>query len=160
MAILFPYSGVYTIYFYNGDGDLVARKDIGVDDFQSLDDNGGFQQLFLAQMMPISSSLNANDTSTLCLKDDWTEYGGGVYGAKDSISGTPCQKPTVSGSVQKSRAIAKIMVKDQLTGVFTHIPLVYPLGYPNRVFISKVKTYENRVYHCYQEPSISVPLSN
>ena len=160
MAILFPYSGVYTLFFYNNDGDLVARKDIGLDDFEALNESGGFEQIFLAEIMPISDSLDDSNVSGLCLRDNWTEYGGGVRGGKDTINGTPCQNPQLNTTTQRERAVYKIIVKDQLTGVFTTIPLVYPLGYPNRLFISKVKTYENRIYNCYQEPEIAVPLSN
>ncbi|MFA6195333.1 MAG: hypothetical protein WC656_01660 [Sulfurimonas sp.] len=158
LSIMFPYAGVYTLYFYSESGELVASKEVGAEDFKTLNSGTGYKQLFLASSIPIAPTLDKTNESTLCLNDNWADYGGGVYGGKASVSGTPCQEPSIGNTYQKSKAIKRVVVKDMLTNSFTVIPLVYPLGYPNRVYISKVKLYEDRVYHCYEQPEIAVPL--
>ena len=160
LSIMFPYVGSYMLYFYTDGGELVVSKNISLDDFNTLNSGIGFKQIFLAEDIEIAPTLDENNIETLCLRDNWTEYGGGVYGGKGSVSGTACQEPSSGSTYQKSKAIKRVVVKDMLTNSFTVIPLVYPLGYPNRVFISKVKLYENRIYHCYEQPVISVPLGS
>jgi hypothetical protein len=159
LAIMFPYVGSYTLYFYTDAGELVVSKDIGTDDFEALTTTQQNKQLFLAKEIPIAPTLDSTNIDTLCLNDNWTEYGGGVHGGKASLTGTACQEPSAGSTYQKSKAIKRVVVKDMLTGSFTVIPLVYPLGYINRVFISKVKLYENRVYNCYEQPEIAAPMN-
>ena len=156
LSLMFPYSGSYTIYFYNAGGNLVVTKKISHTDFNTLGATG-YKQLFLAEKINLSSSLDSTKKETLCLHDDWTEYGGGIFGKKKSSSGEACQAPSPGSSYQKSAAITKVIVKDELTGSLTKIPLVYPLGYPNRVFVSKLKLYESRIYNCYDSPNIKAP---
>lgn len=157
VAIMFPYVGYYKLYFYNINGNLVAEKDITAEVFDGLTREGRtFEQIFLADQFDIAPALNEEDEETLCLKDDFVDYGGGVYGGKKSKTGEPCQQQS-GGSYSKSKAIKQIVVKDMITGAYTMIPLVYPLGYPNRLFVSKLKLYEGREYHCYEEPTISAP---
>lgn len=157
VAIMFPYAGFYKLYFYNNAGELVASEDVTGENFNELTSIKPSKQLFLAEQFDIPSTLNAENTETLCLKDNLVDYGGGVFGGKNSTTGTACQQQS-SGAYAKSKAIKRIVVKDMLTDVFTVIPLVYPLGYPNRVFVSKLKLYENRKYFCYEEPIISAPF--
>lgn len=156
LALLFPYAGNYNLFFYNISNDLVASKNISRVDFEVVENSSGYKQLFLAEQFDIAPGLDADDTDTLCLMDNFVDYGGGVFGGRASLSGSACQEQA-SGVYSKSKAINKIVVKDELNGTITIIPLVYPLGYPNRLFISKLKLYENREYHCYEEPTISAP---
>ncbi|MBW6487541.1 hypothetical protein [Sulfurimonas sp.] len=156
LAIMFPYVGYYKLYFYNNDGELVAQQDIAGSDFDLLTNSISFKQLFLADQFETAPELNANNEDSLCLQDNFVDYGGGVYGNKGSKTGEYCQAQA-SGTYSKSKAIKRVIIKDMLTSTYTVIPLVYPLGYPNRVFISKLKLYENREYFCYEEPVISAP---
>lgn len=156
LGIMFPYVGAYDLYFYTDDGRLMAKRTIGLADFEAIGSHG-FKQLYLAKDIGVAPSLNDTNTSTLCLNDDFVDYGGGVYGNKGSKSGKTCQSPSAGNAYQINHAIKRVVVKDLLTGTFTTIPLVYPLGYPNRVFISKLKLYENRIYHCYQDTAITAP---
>jgi len=157
LTLLFPYSGSYTLYFFTDSGELIVKKEINGDDFNALGDVG-YKQLFLAKDMEIAPTLDASNEETLCLDDDWVDYGGGVQNGKNSKYGTPCQRPSAGNSYQKSKAIKRVAVRDNLTGSITIVPLVYPLGYPNRVFVSKLKLYEDRVYNCYEEPAIKAPF--
>ncbi|RLJ03415.1 MAG: hypothetical protein DRP08_03590, partial [Candidatus Aenigmatarchaeota archaeon] len=157
LTILFPYSGSYTIYFFTDDGRLMAKKEIGAETFSQLG-TIEYQQLFLAKDIPIAPTLDATNEDTLCLGDSWVEYGGGVHGGKGSVSGTPCQSPSSGNTFQKNNAIKRVVVNDKLTGSYTVIPLVYPLGYPNRVFVSKLNIHEDRIYHCYENPTIKAPF--
>ena len=152
LSILFPYAGAYQILFYNKDGNIVAKKSINMDDFDNIK-NSDYIQLKLAKQMEYAPGFDKN-SKTACLDDDWAEWGGGVFGGKNSKTGTTCQTP--DDDFVKKHAIYKIMVKDLLTGNITPIPLVYPLPYPNRVFISKLKLYELRKYRCYNKFSEDV----
>ena len=156
LGLMFPYAGSYKLYFYTDDGRLMDTKTIGLADFEAIGSHG-FKQLFLAEDMDIAPTLDDTNTSTLCLHDDFVDYGGGVYGGKASISGATCQSPSTGNTYQINHAIKRVVIKDLISGSFTTVPLVYPLGYPNRVFISKLKLYENRIYHCYKSAAISAP---
>jgi len=148
LSIMFPYTGAYQIFFFNKTGDMVAKQDISMDDFDDMK-NADYIQLKLARQMDDAPGFDRDNTATACIDDDWSEWGGGVYGGKASKTGTPCQIP--NDSFVKSKAVYKVIVKDLLTGNITPIPLVYPLPYPNRVFVSKLKLYELRKYRCYDE---------
>ena len=156
LGLMFPYAGSYKLYFYTEDGRSMDTKTIGLADFEAIGSHG-FKQLFLAEDMDIAPTLDDTNTSTLCLHDDFVDYGGGVYGGKASISGATCQSPSTGNTYQINHAIKRVVIKDLISGTITTIPLVYPLGYPNRVFISKLKLYENRIYHCYKSAAISAP---
>lgn len=153
LSILFPYAGAYQISFFNKEGNLVTQYSISRDDFDDMR-GSDYIQLKLAKHMEYAPDFDKN-SSTACLDDDWAEWGGGVYNGKNSKTGATCQTP--NDSFSKSHAIYKVIVKDLLTGNITPIPLIYPLAYPNRVFISKLKLYELRKYRCYDKFSEDVP---
>lgn len=146
ISLMFPYAGAYQLFFYSKSNALVASAEITTDDFRSMSDTGNIQ-LKLGQSMALSPNMVDGNTTDACRNDDFVEWGGGVYGGKGSISGTPCAGP--NDSYVPSKAVYNVIVKDLLTGTITPIPLVYPLPYPNRVFISKLKILENRKYRCY-----------
>lgn len=155
-SILFPFAGAYDIRFYNKSGEEIAKKVIGIEAFKELSSNGAMN-LKLGRDMKLASNIEDDeideDGSIISLKanreDAWVEWGGGVFGGKDSLSGQSCSKP--NDSYVKNNAVYNILVKDLLTGAITPIPLVYPLAYPNRIFISKLKVYEKREYRCYKD---------
>ena len=156
LGLMFPYAGSYTLYFYNMNNELETQRTIGLADFESIGSRG-YKQIFLARDIPINPLLNADNNTTLCLDDDWVDYGGGMVNGKRSRTGETCQTTPAGNTYVRQHAIKRVVVKDLLTGSFTIIPLVYPLGYPNRVFISKLKLYERRIYHCYKPTSIKAP---
>jgi len=86
--------------------------------------------------------------NTACLDDDFVEWGGGVYGGHGSKDNKSCSIP--NDSYSKSHAVYTVIIKDLFTGVTTRVPLVYPIDYPNRIYISKLHVYEHRVYRCYK----------
>ena len=91
------------------------------------------------------------ESDDACLKDDFLEIGGGVWGGHDSKTGTKaCQNAPTTNDYIKEHAIYSILVVDLLTGNTTPIEMVYPLAYVNRVFVSKLKIYEKRKYRCYK----------
>lgn len=158
VSIMFPYAGNYTLYFFSESGELLTQKSLYGTDFKEIGAKT-FRQLNLAENLSVAPGLDENNKETLCLNDDWVEYGGGVYGGKKSRTGEECQNPTTDTNYLKTKAIKRIVVKDMITGSFTVIPLVYPLGYPNRVFVSKLNLYEDRLYHCYdKEPALKAPF--
>lgn len=142
-SILFPFVGSYELYFYNKDNDLMATQSLDVSDFKSISYSSALQ-LKLGKKMKLASGI---DDTAGNREDNWTEWGGGVFGAKNSTSGATVQNP--NDSYVKTNAIDKVIIKDILTGAITPIQMVYPLPYPNRVFISKLKIYEKRKYRCY-----------
>ena len=143
-SLMFPFSGAYRIQFFNKEGDLVGDETVGVDDFETISKQGHIQ-LKLAKKMVLA---NGKTTENSCLDDDLVEWGGGVFGGKGSKDGKPCIAPD-DAHVQKM-AIYNVLVRDLLTGSITPIPLVYPLAYPNRIYVSKLNVYEKRKYRCYQ----------
>ena len=145
LSILFPYSGAYRLSFYNKDENLVVAHNINMDDFDNIV-NSDYIQLKLAKDIAPAPGIDY-DSNTSCIDDDWTEIGGGIHGNKNAKGKTNCKSP--NDAYVKEHAIYKVMVKDLLTGNITPIPLVYPLAYPNRIFISKLKLYELRKYRCY-----------
>lgn len=148
LTIMFPYAGAYQISFFNKIGNMVAKKVIGMDDFDDMH-SANFIQLKLAKQMDDAPGFDRDNNETACINDAWTEWGGGVFGGQNSMTGTPCQTP--DDDFVKSHAVYNVMVKDLLTGNTTPIPLVYPLAYPNRVFVSKLRLYELRKYRCYDD---------
>jgi hypothetical protein len=145
LSILFPYSGAYRLQFFNKEGNIVSDLTIGLETFEAINKDGFFQ-LKAGKTMLLNSSITE---SGACREDDWVEWGGGVFGGKNSKTGEICATPNDSYVVEN--AIYNILVKDLLTGSITPIPLVYPLAYPNRIFISKLNVYEKRKYRCYDD---------
>jgi len=145
LTILFPFSGLYELYFYNKHGQEVIRKTINPTHFKEMQ-NVGFSQLKLAGDMALSPNVNR---STAGLSDHWVEIGGGVYGGKGSKTGEPLSVP--DDNYVKENAITSILIKDLIMGTITPIEMVYPLPYPNRVYISKLDVYEKRKYRCYED---------
>jgi len=142
---LFPYSGAYRIQFFNKVGDIVADTTIGLETFETINKDGYFQ-LQLGKSMLLANNMNE---STACREDDWVEWGGGVHGQKNSKTGEDCSDS--DSTYVKDNAVYNLIVKDLLTGSITSIPLVYPIAYPNRIFISKLNVYERRKYRCYED---------
>lgn len=145
MTILFPFAGIYELYFYNKDGEEIMRKTIRPQNFEEVA-NTGFSRLHLGEIMPLSPSISEGSAGRT---DDWVEIGGGVYGGRYSQSGAAVHSP--DDSYVKKNAIASIIVKDLLIGTITPIQMVYPIAYPNRIYISKLDVYEKRKYRCYDE---------
>lgn len=144
LSLLFPYAGAYNLTFWGKNGEKIAEADIGINDFRTMKMQG-YLQLRLAHSMELAPGM---DKDKACLDDDFVEWGGGVYGGKGSKTGDTCAVPDDSFSA--SHAVYSVIVKDLFTGVTTRVPLVYPIDFPNRVFISKLHVYEHRVYHCYE----------
>jgi hypothetical protein len=154
-SILFPFAGAYDIRFYNKNNQQVASASLGIEDFKEITQDGSLQ-LRLGRVMELASNIeddikNEDGTTTLNANrdDDWVEWGGGVFGGKHSKIGTASSSP--NDAYVKENAVYNVMIKDLLTGSITTIPMVYPLPYPNRVFVSKLKVYEKRKYRCYEE---------
>lgn len=144
LSLMFPYAGAYSIAFYNKNDEEVAKAVIGISDFKAIPYQGNLQ-LKLVNSMQIHQS--HTDETLICSNDDWVEWGGGVYSGKGSKDGSPCYSP--EDEFVKSSAVYTVVVQDLFTGVNTRIPLVYPLPYPNRVYVSKLNVYERRKYHVY-----------
>ena len=148
LSLMFPYAGAYQLYFYDKNGNEIVNHTVSMDDF--LEMQGSFVQLKLGKKMPYRTGFKPYDEDA-CLEDDFLEVGGGVWGGKDSKTGTKtCQVAPSDNAYVSEHAIHSILVVDLLTGNTTPIPLVYPLPYINRVFISKLKIYEKRKYRCYK----------
>jgi len=152
LSLLFPFTGAYEIYFYNKDGEEVISRAINDEDFITASSLGS-KQLMLGKDMKLNPDMEDDDANSGLLKanrkDDWVEWGGGVYGGRNSTSGAACSSP--NDNYVKANAIYNIVIKDLLTSAITTIPLTYPLAYPNRVFISKLKVDEKRIYRCYED---------
>ena len=145
LSILFPFAGAYEIYFYNKNQEEVAKSTLDIEDFKSITQNNSLQ-LNLGKTMPLANGITENNAA----RDDmWVEWGGGVFSGKTSKTGTPVASPL--DDYVKTNAVTSIIIKDLLTNSITPIQLVYPLAYPNRVFVSKLKVYEYRQYRCYND---------
>lgn len=154
LTLMFPYAGAYKLYLFNSSGDLKLEKTLGYTDFEGI--GNSFISLELTQEIDVAPRPDANGTMVRnqddplnCWDDDWVEIGGGVYGGKHSTLGTPCNEP--DDAYSQANAIYAIIVEDLLTGELINVPLVYPIVYLNRVYISKLKLYEHREYCCYEE---------
>lgn len=148
LSLLFPFSGAYEIYFYNNSGILMASTIIGDKDFKAMGQNGNLE-------LKLTNSMKVLKGKNKCLNDSFTEWGGGIFGGKGSINGEDC--PIPSDTYVKANPVTNIIIKDLLTGSVTKVPLVYPIAYPNRVFISKLKLKEKRKYRCYKPFNIKQP---
>ena len=145
MTILFPFAGIYDLYFYSSDGNLVLQKEITPTDFNVIA-NTGYSQLMLGKDMTLSPKIPATSADTT---DNWVEWGGGVFGGRDSKTGVSVSSP--DDAYSQAHAITNIIVKDLILGTITPITMVYPIPYPNRIFISKLDVYEKRQYRCYSD---------
>ena len=148
LSLMFPYAGAYQLFFYDKNGNQITTHTIGTEDFVDMQDS--FLQLKLGKNMPYRSDFRPLDDDA-CLEDDFLEVGGGVWGGKSSKDGSkPCQNAPTTNTYIKEHAIHSVLVVDLLTGNTTSIPMVYPIGYINRIFVSKLKVYEKRKYRCYK----------
>lgn len=148
LSLMFPYAGAYQIYFYDKQGNEVSNHSVAMDDFVDMQDS--FVQIRLGKKMPYRAGFKPDDEDA-CLDDDFLEFGGGVFGGRDSKTGTKsCQSAPSDNTYIKDHSVHSILVIDLLTGNTTPIPLVYPLPYANRIFVSKLKIYEKRKYRCYK----------
>lgn len=150
LAIMFPFSGSYMFQFFNKDGGMVGQSTIGIEEFEQVSEDGNYQ-LRLGKSMILAPGITA---ANACIEDDFVELGGGVFGGRGSKSGAPCASPNDAYVIEN--AIHTIIVRDLLTGSLTTIPLVYPLAYPNSIFISKLNVYEKRKYRCYNNFSTAI----
>lgn len=150
LSILFPFSGAYQLFFYNKSGQQIAEYGLTDNDFKTINKNDSLQ-VMLGKRMTLAPGIKEDekDDQNAARNDMWVEFGGGVYGGRDSNSGEAVQSP--NDAYVKENAIYNVVVKDLLTGSVTPIPLSYPLPYANRIFISKLKVYENRKYRCYDD---------
>ena len=143
LSIMFPFAGAYELFFYNKNNNLMAQKSLDISDFSEMNYLSA-TNLKLGQEMDLVSGM---DEASAGRDDSWVEWGGGVYGGKDSKTGDILSVP--NDDYVKANAVYKVLVKDIINGSITPIKLVYPLPYPNRVYISKLKVYEKRKYRCY-----------
>ena len=148
LSLLFPFSGAYKLYFYDQSGLLMADAVINGEDFEAMGDRGN-KRLLLGNSMKVVVSGNT------CKTDHFANWGGGVYGGKNSLTGSSCATP--NDTYEKNHKVWYILVKDLLTGAVTKVDLVYPLAYPNRVFVSKLKLREKRKYRCYDAFPVVTP---
>lgn len=163
LALMFPYAGAYKLSFYDKNDNLLATSSLTYDDFKIM--GSSYKQLKLGQKMQLANNMKDGNNTDACRDEDFVEWGGGVYGGRGSKcpdgSCTPCAKPreiddTLDNVDQtddyvREHSAYKLLVKDLLTGIVTPIELIYPLPYPNRVFVSKLALYENRKYRCYDD---------
>ena len=150
LAIMFPFSGSYLFQFYNKNGDVVGQSTIGLEEFEAISEDG-YYRLQLGKTMALADGISS---SNACVDDDLVDIGGGVFGGRGSKTGASCASP-VDSYAQKN-AISTIVVRDLLTGSISQIPLVYPLPYPNMIFVSKLNVYERRKYRCYNNFSNAI----
>lgn len=159
LSIMFPFAGAYDIFVYGGGSEyenrLIGSATLTIEDFKDMPNNG-YIQLKLGKSMVLSPGMVEGNTSNACREDDLVDWGGGVWaspnGSKGNLSG--CSSPDDSHA--KANSAYNIVVKDLLTGTVTPIKLVYPLPYPNRIFVSKLNIVENRKYRCYDPfPDVS-----
>lgn len=143
LSIMFPFAGAYELYFYNKNNVLMAKENLDINDFANMNYLTS-TQLKLGKQMSLASGISENSAGR---EDDWVEWGGGVYGGKNSKTGSSLNSP--NDEYVKNNAVDKVIVKDLLNGTIMPIKMVYPLPYPNRVFVAKLKVYENRKYRCY-----------
>lgn len=154
LSIMFPFAGAYEIFVYGGSNEgenrLLGGATLTIDDFKNMPKNS-YLQLKLGKTMSLADGIPDGDKSAACREDDFVEWGGGVWsspsGSKGDMSG--CSAP--NDSYAKQNSAYNIVVKDLLTGSVTPIHLVYPLPYPNRIFISRLNVVENRKYRCYDQ---------
>lgn len=165
-SILFPFAGAYEIFFYNKNGEEMGTESLNVDDFKSIAEHGSMQ-MKLGRNMKLANNvkddvLNEQGqiiTTNANREDAWVEWGGGVFGGKGSKTGIASSVP--NDNYVKENSVTRILIKDLLTGAIIPIEMVYPLPYPNRIYVSKLKVYEHRKYRCYEEfPAFSAPTSN
>ncbi|WP_418181237.1 hypothetical protein ACNSOL_12070 (plasmid) [Aliarcobacter lanthieri] len=153
-SLMFPFAGAYELYFYNKNGEEMAKANIDMSDFREATPDQP-KRLMLGKKMALANGIIE---ATAGRNDFWVEWGGGVVGGKGSVDGKTVAIPNDSYVMQNS--ITNIIVKDLLTGNITPIVLVYPLPYPNSIFISKLKVYEHRKYRCYNDfESFDPPVS-
>jgi hypothetical protein len=152
-SILFPFAGAYEIYFYNKNNKEMGKASLDMEDFKQISLDGSIQ-LKMGTTMELATNIQediVNEDGTKILKanreDMWVEWGGGVYGGRETNTGQTSSVP--NDTYVKNNAVYKVIVRDLLTGSVTPIPMVYPLPYANRIFISKLKVYEYRKYRCY-----------
>lgn len=143
LSIMFPFAGAYELYFYNKNNVLMAMESLDINDFSKMNYLTS-TQLKLAKQMTLAAGISE---STAGRDDDWVEWGGGVFGGKNSKTSASLNVPNDEYVI--NNAIDKVIVKDLLNGTIMPIKMVYPLPYPNRVYVSKLKVYENRKYRCY-----------
>ena len=162
LSILFPFAGAYELFFYNKDNEEIAKAYLDIEDFKEIALNGSLQ-LKLGKIMKLAPGMDddiLNPNGTVATKkanreDMWVEWGGGVFGGRDSLTGESVSNP--NDAYVKENAVTNIIAKDLLTGSIVPIPLTYPMAYPNRIFISKLKVYEYRKYRCYDDfPQFSI----
>lgn len=144
-SLMFPFAGAYELYFYNKNGTEVARTSLDMTDFKEATATKA-KNLKLGLNMALAPGISESNAGR---NDDWVEWGGGVYGGKASKTGGALSSPNDAYVIANS--VTNIIVKDLLTGQITPLTLVYPLPYPNRIFISKLKVYEHRKYRCYND---------
>lgn len=144
-SLLFPFAGAYEIYFYNKNGQEVAQTNLDMTDFKEAISTKA-KKIQLGLKMPLAPGISESAAGRT---DDWVEWGGGVYGGRGSISGASVASP--NDSYVSANAVTNIIVKDLLMNTITPIALVYPLPYPNRIFVAKLNVYENRKYRCYND---------
>lgn len=153
-SILFPFASAYELYFYNKNGAEIAMATIDLSDFKEIPSNNSLN-LKLGKSMPLASGISESNAGRT---DPWVEWGGGVYGGKESITGGALASPVDSYVVEN--AATSVIIKDLITGAITPIAFVYPLPYPNRIFLSKLKVYEHRKYRCYNNFELFTPPSS
>ncbi|MDD3466356.1 MAG: conjugal transfer protein TraN [Campylobacterales bacterium] len=145
LTILFPFAGIYELYFYNKNGEEIFTQTVNPNHFKEIQ-GAGYTQLKLGEVMNLAPGVNS---TTAARDDDWVEIGGGVFGGRGSKSGVAVSSP--NDSYVKTNAITSILVKDLIMGTVTPIPMVYPMAYPNRIYLSKLDVYEKRKYRCYYD---------
>ena len=145
LSILFPFAGAYELYFYNKNSEEIAKATLDIEDFKTITQTKALQ-MQLGKKMKLANGVEEDKSAR---EDMWAEWGGGVFGGKGSQTGDEVSAP--NDSYVKENSATKIIVRDLLTNAITSIELAYPLPYPNRVFISKLKVYEYRKYRCYDD---------
>jgi len=152
-TLMFPYAGAYTLYFFGKDNNLLFKQDLTIDDFKDI--GHGFKRFYLGDKIPIAdyaqSQMNTDGNLTDCRKDSFGIVGGGVlHGVHSNDNTIRCPShPSIAWLQSSNQVIHKILVKDYISDLVTNVDLVYPMIYPNRIFISKLKLYETRKYRCY-----------
>lgn len=158
-SLMFPFAGSYEVFVYGGSSEgenkILGSATLTVDDFKSMPNNG-YIQLKMGKAMSLAAGMNDGDKSEACREDDFVEWGGGVYGSLKGSKGDMVGCSSPNDAFVKSNKAYNIVVKDLLTGSITPIRLVYPLPYPNRIFVSKLNVLEDRKYRCYDDfPNIA-----
>ena len=159
ITLFVPFKGDYEIVALDKNSNILGKKTIYSENYETDSDKQAYQQVFFAtdEHFDLADGIEDANIAGACRYSNVVEWGGGVSGAYYSFGTSDdmtCDKS--NDAYVKEHAAAFLSIRPLGSTRVSIVKLKHPMPYANRVFVSTMSNLETREYSCYQDADCEI----